>query len=401
MDEGCERGDALVREVLAQMLVATHFADHPGLTFNSVLQVPPYLNSQDSVSAREAPPMSGIALSPVQSVRSFCGSDSVSAHGPAVQTLPAQGHLPLVQLFSAFETADGFAMELELMQSMDLFDLLAEVGALPEHHVQAIVAQLIEAVSLCNKLGIAHRDIKLSNVCFSLNQCRGASIQSLLAGKESIRVKLADFGMTGFLARDKRLRGRCGTPGYVAPDILHADKNGTYGLNVDMFSVSVQHFSSHFIAPLLILSMSSYDQIGVVAYTLLCGYEPFYGSDNKELLRANKAAEYKFHSPDWDHVSGNAKDWIAKALLTSAEKRLSPEAARRHAWLKHLFVKSSGGGSGSADHPAGRDNFSVNSTRHNSDTDPFVSGTAGNGVYNSVFDSRADAGDHLKSCTVC
>ena len=244
MDEGCERGDALVREVLAQMLVATHFADHPGLTFTSVLQVPPYLNSQDSISGREPAMTAGIALSPVQSMRSFGSPEPVSAHGFGTHAhtpppAPAQGHLPLVQLFSAFETADGFAMELELMQSMDLFDLLAEVGALPEHHVQGIVAQLIEAVSLCNKLGIAHRDIKLSNVCFSLNQCRGASIQSLLAGKECIRVKLADFGMTGFLARDKRLRGRCGTPGYVAPDILNADKNGTYGLNVDMFSVGI------------------------------------------------------------------------------------------------------------------------------------------------------------------
>ncbi len=150
-----------------------------------------------------------------------------------------QGHLPLVQLFSAFETADGFAMEPELMQSMDLFDLLAEVGTVPEYHVQCIVTQLIEAVSLCHKLGIAHRDIKLSNVCFSMNQVRGRSVQSLLQSKECIRVKLADFGMAGFLARDKKLRGRCGTPGYVAPDILKADKNGSYGLNVDMFSVSI------------------------------------------------------------------------------------------------------------------------------------------------------------------
>lgn len=244
VDEGCERGDALVREVLAQMLVAAHFADHPALALSSVLNVPPYLNAADSVMPRSRD-LDGVATSVAGIALTSTGQSTVNnkdvASTPVLTqpSAPQQGHLPLVQLFSAFETADGFAMELELMQSMDLFDLLAEVGALPEYHVQCIVAQLIEAVSLCHKLGIAHRDIKLSNVCFSMNQVRGRSVQSLLQSKECIRVKLADFGMAGFLARDKKLRGRCGTPGYVAPDILKADKNGSYGLNVDMFSVRI------------------------------------------------------------------------------------------------------------------------------------------------------------------
>jgi hypothetical protein len=240
VDDGCERGDALVREVLAQMLVATHFADHPGLAFKSVLGVQPYLSSADSASSKvhEGIAAAMHSYNPFSIARSMVQKAGFNAFSTSsAPEAPTQPHLPVVQLFSAFETADGFAMELELMQSMDLFDLLAEVGTLPERHVQSIVAQLIEAVSLCNKLGIAHRDIKLSNVCFSLHQCKGKSIQSLLQGQECIRVKLADFGMTGFLARDKRLRGRCGTPGYVAPDILNADKNGNYGLNVDTFSV--------------------------------------------------------------------------------------------------------------------------------------------------------------------
>jgi serine/threonine protein kinase len=68
--------------------------------------------------------------------------------------------------------------------------------------------------------------------------------------------------------------GRCGTPGYVAPDILQAEKNEGYPLNVDVFS------------------------IGVVAYVLLCGYEPFYGDTPAELLKANKNVDFEFHSPE-------------------------------------------------------------------------------------------------------
>ena len=69
-------------------------------------------------------------------------------------------------------------------------------------------------------------------------QYNSHSVQSLLQSKTPIKIHLADFGMSGFIGSDKQLRGRCGTPGYVAPDILNADTNASYGLNIDIFSVS-------------------------------------------------------------------------------------------------------------------------------------------------------------------
>jgi len=49
----------------------------------------------------------------------------------------------------------------------------------------------------------------------------------------------------------------------------------------------------------------------VVAYILLCGYEPFFGLDDNDLVRANREASFEFHSPQWDSVSDAAKDFIA------------------------------------------------------------------------------------------
>lgn len=95
-------------------------------------------------------------------------------------------------------------------------------------------------------------------------------------------IKLADFGMAGFVGSDGLLRGRCGTPGYVAPEILLAGAHEGYSMNVDMFS------------------------IGVVAYILLCGYEPFYGEDDKQLIKANKEVDYEFHAEDWEGSSLNS-----------------------------------------------------------------------------------------------
>jgi serine/threonine protein kinase len=51
-------------------------------------------------------------------------------------------------------------------------------------------------------------------------------------------------------------------------------------------------------------------QVGVVAYTLLCGYEPFYGVTDKQLISANKLAEYEFHDPEWTRISAEAKDLV-------------------------------------------------------------------------------------------
>merc|ERR1712216_894554 len=119
----------------------------------------------------------------------------------------------------------------------------------------------------------AHRDVKLSNWIFRHDD-QNAQIQSHSPSRS--RLRLVDFGMaTAVDPRDGLLRGRCGTPGYVAPEILKAHKSEGYANNVDMFS------------------------LGVVAYTLLCGYEPFYGATNKELIRANRECSFEFYLPEW------------------------------------------------------------------------------------------------------
>jgi serine/threonine protein kinase len=302
---GKERGDALVREVLAQLLLQTQHL------FGYV----------PSVSASAASLNASI-------LSSSSPSDAVS-------------HNPFVQLFSVFETQTGFALELELMESNDLFDQLSRDGVMSETRCKHIIAQLVDALSYCHRLGIAHRDVKLSNITFPRQQPPSdtiinpteidqrtlkshyhylkAPIAAVQSDSDELNeipiVKLADFGMTGFVGKDRKLRGRCGTPGYVAPEILNAGVNEAYDMNVDMFS------------------------LGVVAYTLLCGYEPFYGDDPQDLLRANRCVEYEFHSPEWDHISLAAKDFIQCALTAHPQQRITAEEAKRHGWLQDLFIK--------------------------------------------------------------
>ncbi|CAM9267552.1 unnamed protein product, partial [Hapterophycus canaliculatus] len=104
---------------------------------------------------------------------------------------------------------------------------------------------------------------------------------------------------------------QCGTPGYVAPEILMRKK---YDSAVDMWSV------------------------GVITYILLGGYPPFH-DDNQARARARlfakiKKGVYSFHDEYWADISPEAKDLIAKMLTVDPKKRLTAEQALQHPYLK-------------------------------------------------------------------
>jgi serine/threonine protein kinase len=320
--KGKERADSLVREVIAQASVCRYIAN---------------------LSNR---------IKSIDSKLSFLSSNSSSlVHEEQLSTsLVATAIFPVVQIFGVFESFDGFAIELELMQQLDLYEVLSQDGVFHEDSVKHIVKQLVTAALYCLKSGITHRDIKPSNITFSIVEA-GPSVDPLPAavapapalGPPSsqastpplpfspIRIKLADFGMAGFISsHDRKVRGRCGTPGYVAPDILRAGVNESYPTNIDIFS------------------------IGVVAYVLLCGYEPFYGTDDHQLIQSNRNVDYAFHEPEWGKVSDDAKDWIAKALHPYAEQRIKLEDALKHPWLHTLpalSIKSSHSSAKQQQHP--------------------------------------------------
>jgi calcium/calmodulin-dependent protein kinase I len=118
-------------------------------------------------------------------------------------------------------------------------------------------------------------------------------------------VKIVDFG---FAARTEGcdLSEQCGTPGYIAPEIL---LNKLHGTQVDMWS------------------------LGVILYILLGGYPPFHDEDQNELFKRIKAGVYEFHEEYWAEVSAEAKDLIAKLLVVNPLERLTAEQALAHPWL--------------------------------------------------------------------
>ncbi|KAK2177097.1 hypothetical protein NP493_619g06014 [Ridgeia piscesae] len=116
---------------------------------------------------------------------------------------------------------------------------------------------------------------------------------------------VSDFGLSK-TEESGAMATACGTPGYVAPEVLAQQP---YGKEVDIWS------------------------IGVITYILLCGYPPFYDENDSELFRQILRADYEFDSPYWDEISDSAKQFIRKLMCKDPKNRLTCEEALRHPWI--------------------------------------------------------------------
>eukprot|EP01024_Parvocaulis_polyphysoides_P036001 TRINITY_DN32047_c0_g2_i1.p2 TRINITY_DN32047_c0_g2~~TRINITY_DN32047_c0_g2_i1.p2 ORF type:complete len:180 (+),score=25.28 TRINITY_DN32047_c0_g2_i1:94-633(+) len=101
----------------------------------------------------------------------------------------------------------------------------------------------------------------------------------------------------------------CGTPQYVAPEIIMGTKELEYGTGVDMWSA------------------------GVVLFILLGGYPPFYHETAAVLFEIIRKGQFEFDDPVWEDISQSAKDLICKLLVVDPLQRLSASQALKHPWL--------------------------------------------------------------------
>ena len=140
-------------------------------------------------------------------------------------------------------------------------------------------------------IGICHRDLKLENFIFENES-------------DESDLKLIDFGLSQYTKPYEILRAQVGTPYYVAPEVL----TGSYGISCDIWS------------------------IGVIAFMLLFGVPPFNGSNENEVLKAVKNAEYSFPQKK---VSREAKQFINACLAKAPHSRPSAETLLTFDWIKN------------------------------------------------------------------
>ena len=114
-------------------------------------------------------------------------------------------------------------MVMELMTGGELFDRVVEKEQYTEGEARDCVKQICLALVYCHNRGIVHRDLKPENLLYE-------------SAEDSSALKIADFGLAKIVSDDAMMQTACGTPGYVAPEIL---KSEPYDSEVDMWSVGV------------------------------------------------------------------------------------------------------------------------------------------------------------------
>ena len=191
---------------------------------------------------------------------------------------------------------ENYYLVMEVMSGGELFDRIVQKSFYSEKEARDLVKILLDAICYMHERNIVHRDLKPENL--------------LLQNKDNDSdIRLADFGFAKRVKGNLSLSTQCGTPGYVAPEILKGDK---YGLAVDMWS------------------------IGVITYILLGGYPPFHDENQTQLYKKIKSGDFVFHPEYWDVVSKEAKDLITRMLTVDHEKRMTAKDALNHPWIHDM-----------------------------------------------------------------
>jgi len=215
-----------------------------------------------------------------------------------IEIMRKVSHKNILTLHEIFEDDDKVYIVMELVIGSELFDRIVEKGYYSERNAMNIVSQILDAVAYLHSQHIAHRDLKPENLL-----CSGTGDNEI--------VKIADFGLSKIQSDEDRLHTSCGTPGYVAPEVLLSE---TYNESVDMWG------------------------IGIITYILLAGYPPFYDETNPQddTLLFDKVihVEYDMDDECWDDVSDLAKDFIRHLLVKDPKARLTAEQAKEHEWFK-------------------------------------------------------------------
>ncbi|CAK9441589.1 uncharacterized protein LODBEIA_P54570 [Lodderomyces beijingensis] len=202
---------------------------------------------------------------------------------------------------------------LEKMNSGELFQRIINKTRLGAAETRAIFTQLLAGLKYLHDRDIIHRDIKPENILLDIVPRKHADERQLGPWDPEeidVRVKIADFGLAKFIGKLKFTNTLCGTPAYVAPEILRLQDKRNYSTKVDLWSS------------------------GVLLYVCLSGFPPFSDElappNMKEQILSGK---YAFYSPYFDDISDTALDLITNLLKVDPADRFNVDETLNHEWF--------------------------------------------------------------------
>ncbi|KAK1451767.1 hypothetical protein CMEL01_06341 [Colletotrichum melonis] len=201
----------------------------------------------------------------------------------------------IVQFFRAFSFHDCMYLVLELCTNGSLMDMVKKRKGLTEPEVRFYSVQVAGAIKYMHGKGIIHRDLKMGNIFLD----------------HRMNAKVGDFGLAALLVtgRDMQTIRRttlCGTPNYIAPEILQKGKKG-HDHQVDIWS------------------------LGIIMFAMLTSKPPFQSTSTEEIYRRARERDYEWPNPETTqkYISEEAKDCVA-TMLEDADMRPDPDIIVQH-----------------------------------------------------------------------
>jgi len=211
-------------------------------------------------------------------------------------------HPHIVKLYETFEDHRNIYLVMEICAGGELFDRIIESGHFTEVQAAILIQQIVRAIYYMHENHVCHRDLKPENFLFMTKD----RIEKNL-------LKVIDFGLSCKFEANSVLTTKAGTPYYVAPQVLA----GKYDQLSDLWSC------------------------GVIMYVMLCGYPPFFGETDAEVLSKVRLGNFSFNAADWKNVSEDAKNLIRMLLKMNPRDRYTAEQALNHEWIKNKAPKAS------------------------------------------------------------
>jgi len=211
-------------------------------------------------------------------------------------------HPNIVKLYEIYEFGNDIYMVTELCEGGELFEHITNKRHLTEAEAAKIMRQMFSAVAYLHGNKVCHRDLKPENFLLKYEN-------------DDSNIKLIDFGLSRKLRDNEVMNEPDGTPFYIAPEMLE----GQYNETVDNWA------------------------LGVILYIMLSGSPPFFGHDNREILKAVSKGIYTLALKPFQKCSIEVKDLISKLLVRNMTKRYTAAQAYNHPWVQQQVESESRG----------------------------------------------------------